>query len=222
MGVWYEYQLCNPTPTDQQDSCPPPGKKGINPSGGQPPYLFGYDGNFPFQDFGLTVSGTLFGRPTAAGTYRFQITVTDNADAEVGGDTVLVIREAGGAPSPGPGPAPTPPPAPQADEAVTFTISSASCRFIGPDRKQLVASGTASGPVGTQVLTVGRNVSSSSFTSSWGDGRTNGARRGAGQPGRTDWTVTYTLVGSSPTTQLDGRATYESTVVRDSRVVNCS
>jgi len=63
----------------------------IDAAGGAPPYRFGISGGTAAPGVSLNSNGTLQGVPTTAGTYRFEVEVTDTAGSRVTGGYSLAV-----------------------------------------------------------------------------------------------------------------------------------
>lgn len=114
--------------------------------------------------------------------------------------------------------------------SLAFAITSAACRFqrsLGPNDSvfEVAVAGTAAGPVGARLVLPGLpGYLSESWTSSWGDGRSEISDRAANQPANTSWTATLIVggrPGSSKTVEGYVRTSDSSQRVTDRRQLTC-
>ncbi|HVC90928.1 MAG TPA: putative Ig domain-containing protein, partial [Acidobacteriaceae bacterium] len=73
----------------------------LTANGGQPPYTWGFGQSSP-QGFSISSSGDLTGTPAAAGTYVFNVVVSDSLKNNATGALTLTVT-----PTPTPTPTPT-------------------------------------------------------------------------------------------------------------------
>ena len=85
-------------------------------NGGQPPYTWSFGQSSLPQGFSIDSSGDLTGTPEAAGTYAFNVIVSDSLDYNTTGALTLIVMAT---PTPNPTPTPTPTPTPSPVVAVT-------------------------------------------------------------------------------------------------------
>jgi hypothetical protein len=96
----------------------------LTANGGQPPYSWSFGQSSLPSGFSINSSGDLTGTPSAAGSYAFNVVVSDSLKTSVTGQ--LTLNVGGGTPTQPPPPPPPPPPSVNLPVISSFTASPAS------------------------------------------------------------------------------------------------